>query len=148
MNGNAAGHAYMALVDDDTHSARMMIRMLLAHGAPSVDWLADGNAAKASLEDLLNSTAQNLPALVLVDLKASSQATADFVSWLRTLAGGGELLVGAMAPSLERHHREPLLAAGADAVFERHADLAAYRREAASIVGFWVQHQHLEAVGT
>ena len=58
------------------------------------------------------------------------------------------LLVAAMAPSLERAHREPLLVAGADAVFQRHADANAYRCEAASIVSFWVQHQHLEAVGT
>lgn len=148
MNGNAAGRAYMALVDDDTHSARMMIRMLLAHGAPSVDWLADEEVARTTFEELLGGPGRNMPSLVLVDLKSSSRATADFVSWLRTLPGGGELIVGAMAPNLERYFREPLLAAGADAVFERHGDLADYRREAASIVSFWVHNQHLDAVGT
>ena len=37
---------------------------------------------------------------------------------------------------------------GAAAVFERHGELNAYRREAANIVGFWVRTQRLDAVGT
>ena len=148
MNGSAAGRAYLALVDDDTHSARMMIRMLLAHGAPSVDWLSDVDAAETTFRDNLARTGVELPALVLVDLKSSSQATADFVARLRAMPGASDLLIAAMAPSLERPYREPLLVAGVDAVFQRHADAHAYRREAASIVSFWVQHQRLEAVGT
>ena len=148
MHGNAADRAHLALVDDDTHSARMMIRMLLAHGAPSVDWLADSEAAETTLRDTLARTGSEVPALVLVDLKSSSRATADFVSRLRSMPGGSELLIAAMAPSLERAYREPLLVAGVDAVFQRHAEANAYRREAASIVSFWVQHQRLEAVGT
>lgn len=148
MNGNAAGRAYLALVDDDTHSARMMIRMLLAHGAPSVDWLAGADVAETTLRDALGRTGTELPALVLVDLKSSSRATAEFVSLLRSLPGAGDLLIAAMSPSLERTYREPLLVAGVDAVFQRHADANAYRREAASIVSFGVQHQRLEAVGT
>jgi CheY-like chemotaxis protein len=148
MHGNAADRAHLALVDDDTHSARMMIRMLLAHGAPSVDWMADADLAETTLRAALGPTGKDAPALVLVDLKSSSEATADFVSRLRSMPGSSELLIAAIAPSLERAHREPLLIAGADAVFQRHADANAYRREAASIVSFWVQHQHLEAVGT
>jgi len=148
MYGNAAGSAHLALVDDDTHSARMMIRMLLAHGAPSVDWLADADAAETRFRDNSDVPGNDLPALVIVDLKSSSRATADFIARLRAMPQASSLLVAAMAPSLERAHREPLLVAGADAVFQRHADANAYRREAASIVSFWVQHQHLEAVGT
>ncbi len=148
MNGTAAGRAHLALVDDDTHSARMMIRMLLAHGAPSVDWLSDAQTAETTFRDTLARTGDDLPALVIVDLKSSSKATAEFVSRLRSMPGTADLLVAAMAPSLERAYREPLLVAGADAVFQRHADANAYRREAASIVSFWVQHQRLEAVGT
>lgn len=148
MNGNAADRAHLALVDDDTHSARMMIRMLLAHGAPSVDWLADAGVAETTFRASLAQTGSELPALVLVDLKSSSRATADFVSRLRAMPGASDLLIVAMAPSLERSCREPLLVAGVDAVFQRHADANAYRREAASIVSFWVQHQRLEAVGT
>ena len=148
MHGNAADRAHLALVDDDTHSARMMIRMLLAHGAPSVDWLADAEVAEATLRANATRTGAELPALVLVDLKSSSRATADFISRLRAAPGASSLLIAALAPSLERAYREPLLVAGADAVFQRHADANAYRREAASIVSFWVQHQRLEAVGT
>ena len=32
----------IALVDDDFHSARLMLRMLAAHDAPLVDWLVYG----------------------------------------------------------------------------------------------------------
>jgi hypothetical protein len=53
-----------------------------------------------------------------------------------------------MAPSLDRNVRNGLLDAGAAAVFERHGELNAYRREAANIVGFWVRNQRLDAVGT
>ena len=53
-----------------------------------------------------------------------------------------------MAPTLDRTTRENLLDAGADAVFERHAELQAYRAEAAAIVSFWVRNQRLDAVGT
>ena len=148
MHGNAADRAHLALVDDDTHSARMIIWMLLAHSAPSVDFLAIFMAADMTLRDTLARTGSEVPALVLVDLKSSSRATADFVSRLRSMPGGSELLIAAMAPSLERAYREPLLVAGVDAVFQRHAEANAYRREAASIVSFWVQHQRLEAVGT
>jgi CheY-like chemotaxis protein len=148
MDGNAADRAHLALVDDDTHSARMMIRMLLAHGAPSVDWLADADAAETTLRDALARSGSELPTMVLVDLKSCSRATAEFVARLRAMPGAGDLLIAAMAPSLDRAYREPLLVAGADAVFQRHADANAYRREAASIVSFWVQHQRLEAVGT
>lgn len=148
MNDNAADRARLALVDDDTHSARMMTRMLLAHGAPSVDWLADAELAESTFRDALSRTGGDRPALIVVDLKSSSRATAEFVSRLRAMPGSSELLIAAMAPSLERAHRDPLLVAGADAVFQRHAEANSYRREAASIVGFWAQHQRLEAVGT
>ena len=53
-----------------------------------------------------------------------------------------------MSPTLDRETRNGLLDAGASAVFERHGELNAYRREAANIVGFWVRSQRLDAVGT
>lgn len=136
----------IALVDDDFHSARLMLRMLAAHDAPHVEWLSD---ARKALETLAGYDA--LPpvtgrCMVLVDLKASSNASRDFIIELQQRAPN--LLVVAMAPSLDRETRNALLDAGAAAVFERHGELSAYRREAASIVGFWVRSQRLDAVGT
>ncbi|RYG29034.1 MAG: response regulator [Burkholderiales bacterium] len=138
----------MALVDDDSHSARLMIRMLLAHGAPSVSWLDGEAVAGVELDRLLEDKQEQLPGLVIVDLKSSSTATADFVRNLRATPDGHALLIVAMAPTLDRDVRERLLMAGADAVFERQADIDFYRRESAAIVSFWVRHQRLEAVGT
>jgi CheY-like chemotaxis protein len=148
MNSHGAVQPFMALVDDDSHSARLMIRMLLAHGAPSVNWLDSEAVATAELGLLLNDRKATLPGLVIVDLKSSSVATAEFVAKLRGMQDGSALLIVAMSPSLDREVREVLLEAGADAVFERQADIDFYRREAAAIVSFWVRNQRLEAVGT
>lgn len=148
MTARFTGQPYLALVDDDTHSARLQIRMLLAHGAPSVSWLQGQEAALAELATLLAAGSANLPGLVIVDLKSNSEATAAFVRTLRGLPGGSSLLIAAMAQSPVREYRDALEAEGADAVFERHADIESYRREAAAIVRFWVRHQHLDAVGT
>jgi CheY-like chemotaxis protein len=148
MSISHGSQPFMALVDDDPHSARLMIRMLLAHGAPSVSWLPEVDAATAEFTSLMDMPRARLPGLVIVDLKASSAATADFVAMLRSHPAGRCLRIVAMAASLERDVRDALLASGADAVFERRADLDAYRQEAASIVGFWVRHQRLDAVGT
>jgi response regulator RpfG family c-di-GMP phosphodiesterase len=148
MNSHGALQPFMALVDDDSHSARLMIRMLLAHGAPSVNWLDNDAVATAELGALLNDRRATLPGLVIVDLKSSSAATAEFIAKLRAMRDGTALLIAAIAPTLDREVREVLLNAGADAVFERQADIDFYRREAAAIVSFWVRNQRLEAVGT
>lgn len=148
MTARLSGQPYLALVDDDSHSARLQIRMLLAHGAPSVSWLQGGEAAMAELATQLQAGGLDLPGLVIVDLKSNSEATATFVRGLRALPGGSGLLIAAMAQVPARDSRDALEAAGADAVFERHAEVESYRREAASIVRFWVRHQHLDAVGT
>lgn len=139
--------AFMVLVDDDSHSARIMVRTLIACGAPAVTWLAADGAA-AELAATLEDEAARMPDLVIVDLKSSSTATATFVAELRARCEDRHLPIAAMAPSLEREVREALLSAGADAVFERRADLAAYRDEAAAIVRFWARHRCLDAVGT
>ncbi len=148
MSGSRSGLAGLALVDDDFHSARLLVRMLVAHGAPSVDWMSDAEAAARQIADALEEDAPQHPGMVIVDLKGSSAATAAFLTRLRALPGGDALVLVAMAPSLDRATRDALLDAGAVAVFERHSDLAAYRKEAASIVSFWVRTQRLDAVGT
>jgi len=148
MDALPNSQTFLALVDDDSHSARMMIRMLLAHGAPSVSWLDGEGMASGELRKLLEDGTATIPALVIVDLKSSSTATQDFVSALRAMPGGDALLIAAVSSTLEREPRELLLNAGADAVFQRHADINFFRREAAAIVSFWVRNQHLDAVGT
>lgn len=148
MNFSPNGQPFMVLVDDDSHSARLMIRMLLAHGSPSVTWIDNAEDALERLASNLGDSRVPLPGLVIVDLKSSSADTADFIVRLRTIARGANLLVAAMASSLERGVREGLLRSGADAVFERHGSIESYRGEIASIVSFWARHRRLDAVGT
>jgi DNA-binding NtrC family response regulator len=140
---NALRQPAIALVDDDFHSARLMMRMLAAHGGPDVERMADPDLA---LETLACYATMPSAPMVVVDLKSSSSATHDFILKLKHQAPG--IVAVAMAPSLDRNVRNGLLDAGAAAVFERHGELNAYRREAANIVGFWVRNQRLDAVGT
>ena len=147
MNAMTNIQSTLALVDDDSHSARLMIRMLLAHGAPSVGWHESCESGVAEIGKLL-ADGSRLPGLVIVDVKASSTATNQCVARLRQLPGGDALVIAAMTPTLAREVREATLAAGADAVFERHSDINAYRKEAAAMVSFWVRNQRLDAVGT
>jgi hypothetical protein len=146
MTLNTDSPPAIALVDDDFHSARLMMRMLSAHGGPGVEWMKDPGAALEGLAAMALCGVDAGQCMVVVDLKSSSTATRDFISALKRQAPG--LLVVAMSPTLDRVSRNGLLDAGAAAVFERHGDLSAYRREAASIVGFWVRSQRLDAVGT
>lgn len=139
---------YLMLVDDDAHSARLLTRMLLAHGAPSIQWIESSAEGLSQIKDLLAEPGKSLPGLVIVDLKSSSTAASDFIAEIAGLERSRSLVIAAMAPNLDRPTRDSLLDAGADAVFERHADLQAYRAEAAAIVSFWVRNQHLDAVGT
>lgn len=139
---------YLMLVDDDAHSARLLTRMLLAHGAPSIQWNESPSDSLSQIKDLLSDTDKHLPGLVIVDLKSSSTAASEFIAQIAALERSRCLVIVAMAPTLDRATRESLLDAGADAVFERHAELQAYRAEAAAIVSFWVRNQRLDAVGT
>lgn len=136
----------IALVDDDYHSARLMTRMLEAHGGPQVLRLPDPQVAIEALAQAVLTPPVAGQCMAIVDLKSSSTATRDFVAALKHKVP--QLLVVAMAPSLDRDVRNVLLDAGASAVFERHSDISLYRREAANIVAFWVRNQRLDAVGT
>ena len=139
---------YLMLVDDDAHSARLLTRMLLAHGAPSIQWVESSAEGLSQIKGLLAEPGKHLPGLVIVDLKSSSTAASEFIAEIAGLERSRGLVIAAMAPNLDRSTRDSLLDAGADAVFERHADLNAYRAEAAAIVSFWVRNQRLDAVGT
>ena len=139
---------YVMLVDDDVHSARLLTRMLLAHGGPSVQWIEDSAEGLRQIKLLLADAGKHLPGLVIVDLKSSSAAAGNFIAEIAGLERSRSLVIAAMAPNSDRGTRDALLDAGADAVFERHAALPAYRAEAAAIVSFWVRNQRLGAVGT
>lgn len=138
--------SYLTLVDDDAETARLLTRMLLAHGAPSVRWLDRAAAGQSELAGLL-AAHQHLPDLVIVDLKATPNATASFVRGLRARPYGHYLMVAAMTPARERHQHEMLLSAGADTVIERAVEGTDYRGEAARLVSYWVRSQRLDAVG-
>lgn len=138
---------FVALVDDDQHSAHLLTRMLLAHGAPEIQWYGDASSGRLMLANVLANPTADWPGLLIVDLKAHSEANLEFIGSIQALARQKGVPVVVMVPPLDRQGREALLEAGASAVFFRHAELDAYRREAAGIVSFWARNQRLDAVG-
>jgi len=138
---------FIALIDDDGHSAYLLTRMLKAHGAPEVKHFGSPEAGESFLADCLADVEREWPGLVIVDLKAHSGANLEFVArnHARLRQKGVPLVV--MTQTTDRTGRQSLHDAGAAAVFFRQADLDAYRHEAAAIVSFWARNQRLDAVG-
>ena len=154
--GEAAGCAlneyvenlpFVALVDDDQHSAHLLTRMLLAQGSPGIQWYGGADDGRLMLAHVLGNRDANWPRLLIVDLKAHSGANLEFVTSIQALVRRTGLLVVVMTTPLDRQGCDALRQAGASAVFFRHADLDAYRGEAAGIVSFWARSQRLDAVG-
>jgi CheY-like chemotaxis protein len=146
MNTAVDNTPYFALVDDDPHSARLLIQMLLAHGSPRFETFKDGDDAFARLVPAL-ATSSVCPTLIIIDLKSHSAANLEFVAVLAPLVSKLDIPIVVMAQRPDREMSEALRYAGAAAVFTRHAELAAYRHEAANIVSFWARSQRLDAVG-
>lgn len=147
MNSVVDNTPYVALVDDDAHSAHLLTRMLLAHGAPRIMRFDGAVDAMERLASALTRSTRAWPTLVIVDLKAHSNANLDFVSAFAPLIGNLDIPMVVMAQRPDRDSATALHDAGASAVFTRHAEVDAYRREAANIVSFWARSQRLDAVG-
>ncbi len=147
MNEYVENAPFVALVDDDQHSAALLTRMLLAHGSPRIQWYGDAAVARSTITATLSDPKVNWPSLIIIDLKAHSLANIEFLRSIQPLAYQKGVNAVVMIPPGERQHREALEDAGASAIFFRHAELDAYRREAASLVSFWARSQRLDAVG-
>ena len=138
---------FIALIDDDGHSAHLLTRMLLAHGAPDVRHFNLPTAGEAFLTATLADANREWPGLVIVDLKAHSGANLEFVIRNQALLRQKGIPLAVMTQPMDRAGCEALREAGASVVFFRQADLDAYRHEAAAMVSFWARYQRLDAVG-
>ena len=147
MNTALDNGAFLALVDDDSHSAQLMMRMLTAHGAPRVELWGGAESSSIQFSQAFDGQRSRRPSMLIVDLKQRSSATGDFISVIRDRCRAAGILIAAVVPSPDRASIDRLHEAGAAGVFERHPELAAYRQEAAGIVSFWVRNQRLNAVG-
>ena len=147
MNVVASNIPFIALIDDDGHSAHLLTRMLLAHGAPDVRHFALPTAGEAFLAETLADANRDWPGMVIVDLKSHSGANIEFLARNQALLRQKGVPLAVMTQPTDRAGRQALHDAGAAAVFFRQAELDAYRHEAAAIVSFWARHQRLDAVG-
>ncbi|KKC32207.1 hypothetical protein [Devosia psychrophila] len=147
MNEYVENAPYVALIDDDQHSAALLTRMLVAHGSPRIQWYGNTAVAHSTIATTLSDPKASWPSLIIIDLKAQSQASIEFLRSIQPLAYQKGVNAVVMVPPDGRQHREALEDAGASAIFIRHAEPDAYRREAASLVSFWARSQRLDAVG-
>jgi len=135
----------IALADDDTESARSLLRTLAELGSRRVKWHGDAERSLKLFAESFSDDPARWPSLIVVDLKAAPSANVDFIGALKAMMpevaapATGPLIV-AMAPSLERETRTRLIDAGAAAVFERHAEPVAYQQEVANLIGFLDRH--------
>lgn len=138
---------FIALIDDDSHSAELLMRVLAECGCADAVHLGDADTGRAALAVLLSDSQAVWPDLLIVDLKAHSRAALEFIGavqgWLRHK--GVDLAV--MIPPTDRLGRNRYFEAGADAVFFRQPERDAYRREAEGIISFRARSERLDAVG-
>jgi CheY-like chemotaxis protein len=123
------------LVDDDIHSARLLVRTLSRLGGPTLTWYGRAERSLRLLVDEFAGSRHSRPHVIVVDLKGSSAATAAFVHRLRQHLPAAVPIV-AMAADRDRPVHDAILAAGATAVFARGPDAAAYRSEVARLAAF------------
>ena len=147
MNDYVDYASFVALIDDDEHSAHLLTRTLVDKGAHGVQNYGDAAKALVRLQAVLNDKGASWPGMIVVDLKAHSGANLEFLDKIRQLTVRSNVPVVVLAPQPTEQCRLALLEAGADAVFTRHADRDAYRRVAADMVEFWALSQRPVAVG-
>ncbi|RYE53202.1 MAG: hypothetical protein EOP20_13755, partial [Hyphomicrobiales bacterium] len=74
------------MIDDDGHSAHLFMRMLAANDGPDVQHYGDEEGL-ADLAEILSDPQTDWPELLVVDLKAHSDANLEFIrlhqAWLR-----------------------------------------------------------------
>jgi CheY-like chemotaxis protein len=123
------------LVDDDIHSARLLVRTLGRLGGPTLIWYGHAERGLRLLAKDFAGAASRPPVVIVVDLKGNSAATATFIRRLRERLPAS-VPVAAVAAEQDMSMHNAILAAGATAIFVRGPDAAAYRREVAKLAAF------------
>jgi CheY-like chemotaxis protein len=123
------------LVDDDIHSARLLVRALGRLGGPTLTWYGRAERGLRLLANDFAGAAPRPAAAIVVDLKGSSAATPTFIRHLRERLPAG-VPIAAIAAERDTSVHSAILAAGATAIFVRGPDAAAYRREVAKLAAF------------
>lgn len=139
MKAISADEPLFMLVDDHVHSERMM-RRTIQEGPCRVQlaWIGDARRAARTLGRLLAEDVSPRPDMVIVDLKASSSATLDFICATRNRLMRSGVPIVALSDAAHSGEQS-LIESGADAVFHRQHELDAYRAEIAEIIAFWVR---------
>ena len=63
LNDYVENLPFVALVDDDQHSAHLLTRMLLAHGSPDIQWYGGAADGRLALGNVLANPTANWPGM-------------------------------------------------------------------------------------
>ena len=129
------------LIDDDQYSATFFSNQLEkcagCEVAVLINWVSSAQSGQVALEGLTRCVDRTqIPDVVVVDLKASSSANLNFVQQVSTRVKntGVKLAVFVTPGSVDAEKMHAFATAGASAVFERHANLDAFRTELSSLL--------------
>ncbi len=130
MDATAEYQPDFVLIDDDPHSARFLMRKLEAAARQSISWEyhEDAEAGRNALS--ARRAAGDHADLVIVDLKAHSQANEEFIS---AIVPAGSPVV-TMIAGADDARRGALRRAGVAEVFDRPADIDAYTAEVSKLL--------------
>lgn len=134
MELTARRSACVALVDNDVHSARLLMRTLTQEGIGPARWLGSARRSLRLLNYDLPLKAK-WPSMLVVNIPAGAQ----FVTAIGHLARKHDAQIVALIEPERPDLREGLLKAGAARVFERQPDRDAYRARIAALGEYWKQ---------
>lgn len=138
---------FIGLIDDDSHSAHLFMRMLAANDGPAVRHYGDDRDGMTGLAQALSDPQSDWPDILVVDLKGHSRANLEFVQHHQSVLHHRGVALVVMVPPTNRAGRMIYHEAGAAAVFFRQPEVDAYRHELAGITNFWARNECLDAVG-
>lgn len=144
MDVPAKRQPLLFLIDDDSHSARFLMRKLEnaceQRGGLRCEWFGSADDGHKMMTAMPDNTPEERPDLVIVDLKSNSRANEDFISVIAPIARYAGITLVTMVTKADDKKRKALLRAGAAEVFERCADIEEFKAEVAEIIEFSVRN--------
>lgn len=132
--------------EDDAMLARRALRRLKREIA--IEHVDDGAKAVQYLEEAMTSTDDDMPSVILCDLKLPKRTGVEVLQWFRSQPGGKETPFVMLTSSDQPDDISACRNAGADGYIQKPVDYDAYMKVMEEVERFWLQEQIADAEGT